>query len=193
LTELLLKTAIPIFLVALVLFNQWRYIVRIRQDSLPSGVTWMIWSFVAGVMFYSQLKEKGFESAWMFLAYSSGAAVVLIMTIRASKFEWQAIHKVCLSLAVAALFIAMFLSGKAGLCVNVSAHLIGTLPLWQKIWSKRSREPLDCWFIWLFCSTSNLALAIATGNLLIAPLYYFGHNCIMVTLLLCKQKRGTRA
>lgn len=186
---MILKTIIPTFLVIVVLINQWAYIRKIRHQSLPSGVTWLVWAFVAGVMFYSQLKEKGFASSWIFLAYAVGALVVLRATIKEGKFEWLPIHKICLSLAGVALVIAVFLSGKAGLCVNVTAHLIGTAPLWNKIWSRQSREPLVCWFVWLFCSGSNLLLAIFAQNLLIAPIYYASHNVIMVSLLLWKQPK----
>ena len=181
---------LQIFLTGLVLFNQVLYIRAISVGrSSSTAVTWLIWSFVNAVMSWTQYKSGNTASAVVIAAYSFGALGSFVYSMKKGRWKLSAVQVACLVISLTALSVAIFSSKVLAISINVSAHFVGTVPIFLLVFARKSREPIECWVIWLVASSSNLLIALYGKELLIAPVYYCVHNIILVSLLLALQTK----
>lgn len=148
----------------------------LRGKTRPERTTWLIWSVLAIIAFFSQLK-LGARWSLVFIGLGAvGNLIVYGLSLRHGYDGWKGGDKLALVVAGLGLVVwAVTRSPLAALLGVVIADFAGGVLTIQKAYRKPRSETT---ITWLFASTAWLLAALSVGrfsfDLLIYPLYMAG-------------------
>lgn len=162
------------------------------RKAKPERASWLIWSFLAGIAFFSQLSKGATNSLWFAGLDSLGAFIIFCLSIKygVGGLTRQDIR----ALAAAGIGLVLwYVSHDAiyALLITIVIDAIGTSLTVMKTYGDPSTETYPMWLI--VCAASILA-TISIGKfdpvLIAYPLYIFGANfAVVIAKFTAEQKK----
>ncbi len=173
------------------------YLPYIRDTLLrhtqPQRASWLIWSVLGSIAFFSQLYEGATDSLWFAGVQVSGTITVFLLSIRLGVGGFlNRRDRYVLALAALGL-VAWYLTNTAvyALAITISISLLGGAVTVRKAYLNPQSETLSTWAC--SCIASVFAI-LAVGRLdpviLAYPVYLFTLNSAIVAAVLLG-RRGT--
>lgn len=151
------------------------YIISIFQGkTLPNRATWIIWTFIGGLLAFSYMAEGNPESIWLPFAYFLGPFIVALLSIKYGYTTWTRLDTFCMVAATLSV-IPWILSHDAAftLIINLIIDSTGAVPTLVKTYREPETEDAFSWLIFFIANTLQL-FAVSTWNLAsLYPIYLF--------------------
>ena len=162
-----------------------------RLQARPERASWLIWSVLGGIAFFSQLAKGATHSLWLPGIQTLGDLVIFILAIRYGMGGWQKRDKV--ALGVVALSLVLWYITKEATIALLLAILIdatGVMLTIFKSYEHPATEPLSAWI--LTC-LGGFAAIFAVGSLssvlLAFPVYTFLANLLIIFSIVLANKK----
>lgn len=164
-----------------------------KGETKPQRMTWLIWSILTFIAFFSQMAKGG---TWSLLLTAGDTIAILIVFILSIKFGVGGFRKIdILSLCgagVSLLFWYLTKEPAVALFLIIIIDFIGANLTIKKSWHNPESEN---WIGWAMCGVGGLLGTLAVGEwnfiLVIFPLYICLINSLMAGIILGR-KRKTR-
>ena len=157
-----------------------------KRETKPQRTTWLIWSILTFIAFFSQLAKGG---TWSLLLTAGDTIAILIVFILSIKFGVGGFRKIdILSLCGAGISLLLWYLTKepaVALFLIIITDFIGANLTIQKSW----RDPKsENWVGWAMCGVGGLLGTLAVGEwniiLLSFPIYICLINFLMAGIIL---------
>ena len=174
------------------------YLPYIRDTLLrrtrPQRASWLIWSVLGSIAFFSQLYEGATDSLWFAGVQVSGTITVFLLSIWLGVGGFLNRHDLVVLAIAAGGLVAWYLTSTAvyALAITISISLLGGMVTIRKAYLSPKSETLSTWG----CSCVASAFAIlAVGRfdpiILAYPVYLFILNGAIVLAVLLGKRRST--
>ena len=158
----------------------------------PQRASWLIWSVLSLIAFFSQIFEGATSSLW-FAGVQAGATVIIfVLSIWVGKGRFLS-HSDYLILAAAALGLVLWYqtdNAAYALAITISISLLGGLATAVKAYHDPESETLMTWVI---CFIASVFAALSVGavdfTLLAYPLYLFLLNLSFIVAIAAGRAR----
>jgi hypothetical protein len=163
----------------------------IAKKVKPERATWLIWSLLAAIAFFSQLSKGATQSLWFTGLDSIGAFIILGL---AFKFGIGGLRKrdtIALILAALGLVLWYFSNNAIyALAITMAVDFIGaSLTVWKTYVDPDS----ETYLMWLMVSIASILAIISVGkwniSLMIYPFYILLANLAVVFAIFFGHKR----
>lgn len=163
----------------------------LKGNTKPQRMTWLIWTILVFIAFFSQLAEG---ATWSLLLTAGDAMTIIIVFLFSIKYGVGGFRKIdILSLIGAGVsLIIWYLTKEAAfaLFLIIIIDLIGANLTIIKTWKNPETEN---WVGWAMCGAGGLFGVFAVGSfnivLLSYPLYIFIINFVVAIIILIRKKR----
>ena len=167
----------------------------LARRTLPQRASWLIWSVLGSIAFFSQVYEGASTSLWFAGVQVSGTIGIFILSIRFGVGGFLN-PRDCLILlcALAGLVLWYFTETAAyALAITISISLLGGSVTVAKAFREPETETLSTWLLSFIASTCAI-LSIGTPDWIILayPVYLFALNGAIVVAILLGRMRGLR-
>lgn len=164
----------------------------------PERASWLIWSVLASIAFFSQLSKGAVQSLWFTGLDSIGAFIIVILAI---KFGLGGIRKrdtLALIAAGIGLIIWYFTHNAIyALLITIAIDAIGT---GLTVWKTFEHPATETYSMWLIICVAGIMAVASVGKinptLMLYPFYIFLANLSVVFAIYLgrksKQKHGLR-
>lgn len=156
----------------------------------PERATWLIWTVLGGIAFFSQVAKGATSSLWMTGLETLGQLVVLLLSIKVGKGKFHKKDYIALIAASIGLILWYFTSEAAvALYIVIGIDFSGTILTIQKAYLDPDSETLSTW---LLATIGGVLTILAVGKidiiLLSYPVFIFAMNGIIaLSIILGKQ------
>lgn len=156
----------------------------------PQRASWLIWSVLGSIAFFSQLHEGAGFSLWFAGVQVSGTIIVFILSIAFGSGKFlNPSDFVILAIAGAGLILWFFTETAAyALLITISISLLGGIVTVLKAFRKPKSETMTTWAMSLFASVCAI-LSVGKADLILMayPLYLFAlYSAIVLAMLIRK-------
>lgn len=159
----------------------------------PQRASWLIWSVLGSIAFFSQLHEGATQSLWFAGVQVSGTITVFLMSIMLGRGRFLD-RGDGLVLALAAFgLLAWYLTDRAAyaLAMTITISLLGGIATVAKAWRSPHSETLSTWVLSFFGSGCAVLAVGGTNWILLAyPLYLLTLNGAITAAILLGRARG---
>lgn len=174
------------------------YIIdTVSRRTRPQRETWLIWSVLGTIAFFSQAHEGAGESLWFAGVRVSGAILVLLLALRfGATRRLKAPDYLILACAAAGLLLWYNTDSAAyALAITISISLLGGSVTVVKAYRHPGSETLTTWLVSVVSSFCAILSVGRFDAILIAyPVYLFTmHGAIALAMLLGRTRRLGRA
>ncbi len=162
-----------------------------KGTTKPERATWLIWSVLGGIAFFSQYAEGASHSLWMTSGQTLGVLIVFALSIKYGMGGLSRRDIVSLALAGIGLLI-WYLTQHAvfALIIVIFVDALGLLLTTLKTYEYPETETLSTWVL---AGIAGLLGTLAVGSLdptlLAYPVYIFLANVVMVSIILIARRR----
>ena len=162
-----------------------------KRETKPQRTTWLIWSILTFIAFFSQMAKGG---TWSLLLTAGDTVAILIVFILSIKFGVGGFRKIdILSLfgaGISLLFWYLTKEPAVALFLIIITDFIGANLTIQKSW----RDPKsENWVGWAMCGVGGLLGTLAVGEwniiLLSFPIYICLINFLMAGIILGRKRK----
>lgn len=164
------------------------YIVdTIRGRTQPQRASWLIWSALGSIAFFSQVFEGAEQSLWFAGAQMSGTLIVFLLSILVGVGAYLSRRDVLVLLAASVGLVLWYFTDTAiyALAITICISLLGGTVTVAKAYRNPDSETLVTWAT--SCVASVFAI-LAVGRLdwvlMAYPLYLFALNGAIVVAIL---------
>ncbi len=162
----------------------------LRGNTKPQRMTWLIWTVLILIAFFSQL-AKG--ASWSLLLTAGDGIAILFTFILSIKYGVEGFRKIdIISLAGAGLSLLLWYFTKepaVALFLIILIDIIGLNLTIQKAWKNPETEN---WVGWAMCGVGGLFGILAVGSynfiLLAYPIYICFINSLMAIIILARSR-----
>lgn len=162
-----------------------------KLKTKPQRMTWLIWSILTFIAFFSQLAEGG---TWSLLLTAGDTIAILIVFVLSLKFGiggWRRIDIFSLVGASVSLFLWYLTKEPAvALFLIILTDLFGAHLTIVKSWKNPETEN---WVGWAMCGLGGFLGALAVGEwnfvLISFPFYIFLINSFIALIILFRRKK----
>lgn len=163
------------------------YIVAMfRRKTIPSLVSWWIWTVAGFMLLVSYYASGGNHSIWVPVTCFLGPLVTAILaTWLGGKTEWEPLNVICLvGTGVGVILWWSFSSPELALAVTLCVDFLGCWDTFRHCYQKPEEESRLAWLLWLASNLTNL-LAVEHWTPAVAsyPVYLFTANVIINAIL----------
>lgn len=167
------------------------------RRTTPQRASWLIWSVLGSIAFFSQLYEGAGESLWFAGVQVTGTVIVFGLSVRFGVGGFLD-RRDCLVLLCAAAGLALWYvteSAVYALAITVSISLLGGSVTVLKAFRDPASETLATWFLSFIAATCAVFSVGALDWVILAyPLYLFTLNgAIVMAVLLGRMKHTAPA
>ncbi|WP_419912433.1 hypothetical protein [Hoeflea sp.] len=164
-----------------------------RRRTTPQRQTWLIWSALGTIAFFSQVHEGAGDSLWFAGARVSGAIIVLGLSIRLGTGR-RLTTSDYLMLAGAAVGLVLWYntdSAAYALAITISISLLGGSVTVLEAYQHPGSETMATWVVSFMASVCAILSIGRFDVLLLAyPLYLFTlHGAIVAAMVLGRMRR----
>lgn len=164
------------------------------KKTRPERASWLIWSALGGIAFFSQLAKGATDSLWLTGVQTLGVIIIFILSL---KFGMGGLAKRdIISLLFAGVGIVTWYITKeaaAALFIVIAVDITGSILTMIKSYEDPGSETL---ITWILSGTSGLFGAFAVGNwnfvLLSYPLYIFVINFLIAGSIVLGKKKDDK-
>ncbi|MEM9107138.1 MAG: hypothetical protein AAGC96_15920, partial [Pseudomonadota bacterium] len=153
------------------------YIIHtVKRRTRPQRETWLIWSVLGTIAFFSQVHEGAGESLWFAGVRVSGAIIVLLLAVRFGATRRLKMADYLILTAAAGGLVMWYNTDSAAyaLAITISVSLLGGSVTVLKAYRHPGSETLTTWLV---STVSSLCAILSVGRfdaILIAyPAYLF--------------------
>ncbi len=171
------------------------YLPYIRDTMLkrtqPQRASWLIWSILGSIAFFSQLHEGATDSLWFAGAQVSGTITVFLLSIRFGVGGLLNRQDVIVLLFAAGGLVAWYMTSTAvyALAITITISLLGGSVTIRKAYLNPESETLSTWGVSFIASVfAILAVGRVDPVILAYPLYLMTLNGAIVMAILLGQK-----
>ena len=173
------------------------YLPYIRDTLLrrtqPQRASWLIWSMLSVIAFWSQMYEGATDSLWFAGVQSGGTVIVFVLSIWLGVGGFLNRRDCAVLLLAAGGLVAWYFTETAvyALAITVSISLLGGMVTVAKAYWNPESETLSTW-TWCFVASIFAILAVGKVDwvILAYPLYLFTLNgAIVVATLLGRMRK----
>jgi hypothetical protein len=162
----------------------------LRGNTKPQRMTWLIWTVLILIAFFSQL-AKG--ASWSLLLTAGDGIAILFTFILSIKYGVEGFRKIdIISLAGAGLSLLLWYFTKepaVALFLIILIDIIGLNLTIQKAWKNPETEN---WVGWAMCGVGGLFGILSVGSynfiLLAYPIYICFINSLMAIIILARSR-----
>lgn len=168
----------------------------LRRRTQPQRASWLIWSMLSIIAFWSQVYEGATDSLWFAGVQSGGTVIVLLLSIWFGVGGFLNRRDAFVLLIAAGGLVAWYLTETAiyALAITISISLLGGAVTVVKAYWNPESETLSTW-IWCFVASVFAILAVGKVDwvILAYPLYLFALNGAIVAATLLGRARTKTA
>jgi hypothetical protein len=164
-----------------------------KGETKPERASWLIWSILGGIAFFSQLAKGASASLWLPGIQTIGDIVVFILSIKYGMGGLKRADK--WAFAVAGLSLVLWYITREPVIALLLAILIdasGAVLTIAKSYAHPTTEPISAWAL---TGLSGLFALLAVGSfnivLLLFPLYTLSANIVIVISIKLGQRAKT--
>jgi len=153
----------------------------------PQRASWLIWSVLGSIAFFSQIYEGAGASLWFAAVQVSGTIIVFVLSIRSGSGTYlKSSDCVILFAAVIGIILWYFTENAAyALAITISISLMGGSVTVIKAFKEPESETMSTWVISLIASVCAIVSVGKVDFILLAyPLYLFVLYCAIVFAML---------
>jgi hypothetical protein len=170
----------------LLLLGNIPYILSIRRgDTRPNRVTWGIWTTIGFILLGSYYAIGATNTLWLPIAQVISQLLITYYAFKYSQGRWQRIDRACMAGAGLSLLL-WWRSGSplVALGMNIAMDILGAIPTIDKVYRDPASEDLVFWTMSFAASVLNLvAIENFSLSFIVFPIYLFGLNLVMLTLI----------
>ncbi len=164
----------------------------IARRTQPQRASWLIWSILGSIAFFSQVYEGAGSSLWFAGVQVSGTIAVFLLSIRLGVGGFLK-RSDCAVLAAAALGLVLWYfteDAVYALAITISISLLGGGITVAKAYLAPESETMTTWFLSFVASACAIASVGAVEPVLLAyPVYLFILNGAIVLAILLGRAR----
>lgn len=163
----------------------------LRKETQPQRASWLIWSVLGSIAFFSQLYEGATDSLWFAGVQVSGTITVFLLSIWLGVGGFLNRQDMIVLLFAAGGLVAWYFTETAvyALAITITISLLGGAVTVRKAFLDPHSETMMTWGC--SCIASVFAI-LAVGRLdpviLAYPLYLFSLNGAIVLAIMCGQR-----
>jgi len=167
----------------------------IARRTQPQRASWLIWSVLGSIAFFSQVYEGASTSLWFAGVQVTATIVIFALSIRFGVGGFLNTRDVFILLCALAGLVLWYFTETAvyALAITISISLLGGSVTVLKAYQSPDSETLSTWLMSFIASTCAI-LSIGTPDWIILayPLYLFALNGAIVTAILLGRIRDAR-
>lgn len=160
---------------ALSLFAYVPYIMdTLAKRTQPERASWLIWSTLGSIAFFSQLYEGATDSLWFAAVQVSGTIIVFVLSIRLGAGDYLSKKNLVIFFVAACGLVAWYFTETAvyALTITISISLLGGAVTVQKAYEDPESETMSTWAVSLLASVcAVLSVGKVDWVILAYPLY----------------------
>lgn len=135
----------------------------LRGTTKPERATWLIWTVLGSIAFFSQMAKGATNSLWMTGLETLGQAVVLILAFKFGRGSLQKKDTIALLIAALGLILWYFTKeASIALFIVIGIDFTGSVLTIQKSYEKPQTETLSTWVL---AFIGGLLTILAVGKL----------------------------
>jgi len=159
-------------------------------ETKPHAFTWIVFTFIDGIIFFIQLGEGGGPGAWVLGVAALFSAVVSILSLRFGEKDIRPIDWACLLGAVVGLCIWQGIDNAFGAVILLSmTNMLATAPTFRKSFIKPGEESVIIWALDVVkFSLSIVALESRTLTTALFPASIAVVNSMLVIMVLLRRR-----
>jgi len=173
------------------------YIIdTVARRTRPQRASWLIWSVLGSIAFFSQVFEGATESLWFAGVQVTGTIIVFLLSIiiGVGSYLSRADYFVLLAAAVGLVLWYFTETAVYALAITISISLLGGTVTIAKAFRDPESETMLTWAISFAASIfAIISVGKADWVLLAYPLYLFTLNGAIVMAMMFGRLVGTRA
>lgn len=162
-----------------------------RHTTKPERASWLIWSVLGGIAFFSQLAKGASDSLWLTGVQTLGVFVIFILSIR---YGAGGLVKRDIAALIAAGFglLLWYLTNEAAIAL-LFVIVIDAIGGWLTVLKSYEDPGSETLSTWVLSGTSGVFAALAVGSvnyiLLAYPVYIIAINYAVVIAILAGRRR----
>lgn len=135
-----------------------------KKKTVPSRVSWFIWSLATAIILFSVFETGTTEAIWVPIADAVGCFLIFVLSLRYGMGGWTRTDKISLAICAASLLV-WWLTGNAfiALVMDLGIYVSGYLPTIKKALVDPARESRTAWTIFFAGVLLNL-LTVVIGT-----------------------------
>ncbi len=163
----------------------------LRGRARPERATWLLWSVLAGIAFFSQLSKGAHQSLWFTGFDSAGAFVTLLLALKYGLGGLKKRDVVGLLIAALGLIVWHYTHNAIyALAITIGIDVIGVS---LTVWKTLDHPDSETYTMWLLVSLAGALAAVSVGKfdatLIAYPLYICLANLAVVAAIFIGQHR----
>jgi len=162
-----------------------------KGKTKPERASWLIWTVLGSIAFFSQLAKGATNSLWMVGVSTLCVLIVSILSIKFGTGGFAKRDKISLTFAALGILLWFFTKEAAiALMITIFVDLMGSSLTIIKSYEDPESETISTWIL-AFISGIFAALSVGEWSfiLLVYPLYIFLANLSVVVAILLGKKR----
>lgn len=178
------------------LFGYIPYIIdTLRGNTQPERASWLIWSTLGTIAFFSQVYEGATDSLWFAAVQVSGTITVFLLSIKRGAGEYLSRKNQIIFLIACVGIVAWYFTETAvyALAITISISLLGGSVTVLKAYENPESETFSTWFLALLASVcAVLSVGRIDWIILAYPLYLLTlYTAIVGAMVLGNLKKRT--
>jgi len=169
------------------------YIIdTLKKKTSPERASWLIWSTLGSIAFFSQVYEGATDSLWLAGVQVSGTIVVFLLSLKYGAGEYFSTKNKSIFIIAAGALVAWYYTESASyaLAITIGISLLGGAITVQKAFQSPESETMSTWIV---CLLASICAVLSVGKfdliILAYPLYLLTlYGAIVVAMLLGRMR-----
>lgn len=165
----------------------------LARRTQPDRASWLIWSTLGSIAFFSQLYEGATDSLWFAGVQVSGTIIVFFLSIKLGAGDYLSKKNLVIFFIAACGLVAWYFTETAvyALAITISISLLGGSVTVQKAYENPETETMSTWAVSLLASAcAVLSVGEANWVILAYPLYLLTlYGAIVTAMILGRTHR----
>lgn len=162
-----------------------------RHTTKPERASWLIWSMLGGIAFFSQLAKGATDSLWLTGVQTLGVFLIFLLSIRYG-MGGLARRDIIALVAAGVGLILWYVTNEAAIAL-IFVIIIDAIGGWLTALKAYEDPASETLITWLLSGTSGIFAALAVGSLnyvlLAYPIYIAIINYIVVAAIVLGRRR----
>ncbi len=129
----------------------------IKHKATPNRASWIIWTIVSGIIFFSYHSAGATDTIWVPAGYTLGSFIVSLLSIKYGEGGWTKLDRNCFFAAgIGLIFWWIFNSPLFALYISLAIDTTASLPTIKKAYLNPLSENKLAWFLFWLGSVANV-------------------------------------
>lgn len=167
----------------------------LRKTTQPHRASWLIWSVLGLIAFFSQYAEGATDSLWMTGAQTLGTVVVLALSLKFGTEGFSALDRISLLAAIFGVVWWYFTRNAVyALLITIAVDVISAGLTAKKAYALPESETMSTWIL---SATSSVFGTLAVGSfnpvLMVYPFYVFLASSGVILAIIFGRRKAIRS